>query len=583
MDADDPPEQRDDDNNDLNSDLEFLANAQFSKLMPKDIYMHTSSPKNTAISSLDQELGLDNIWDDSQDDALYDSEDNGVEMEDGIALDETSKEEQLLFDASGDQRMATQKRAMQILINFDPDHRPPKNRPEELQLWLECAAQRDAVMKFQQIVDKARDRKAYDSMSIMQKHVVQWHERIRDAIEIRQKEYLANEDKRVGRKRYGPFLCSLHAEKMAVILAHEAITNVLLLAGKNGKEGVPLIKMAIAIGSAVETEVISQRRIKERFHTTKVSNSNGDDDENDADASAAANTTTIQSQETDQPKTAMDRWKFSASHLKTFMDELQRNDPKMGRSKRAIDYAMRKARQAINTEDGWLKEDIVHVGAALLSILIENSSARIEGAEEPAFRVEKAWSDAKSVSHIIFNDNLRKLFTEDEYLSFAATTTRHTPMIVPPTEWTGPHEGGYRWLEVDLMRTHGSRVQREALQFGDLSQVYEGLNILGRTSWKINEEILDISQHCWDNNIPIGDIPSRTDFEVPLELERPQRIDPEIYSNRESPESKAADEANRKYRESMYKRQRIIQKNMVGWLFPKKELVHLLYSRTITD
>jgi DNA-directed RNA polymerase len=137
-------------------------------------------------------------------------------------------------------------------------------------------------------------------------------------------------------------------------------------------------------------------------------------------------------------------------------------------------------------------------------------------------------------------------------------------MIVPPSDWVGPREGGYRWLQVDLMRTRGSNFQKEALHQGDLPLVFDGLNILGKTAWKINKEILEVSQLCWENNIAIGDIPSRTDHQLPPEPVRPERIAPEIYADTESTAAQAAIAANKTYRESTYKRHKMNQKNMVS-------------------
>ena len=529
----------------LDKEIELLTSSCLSQFMPHSLpeeifYQNGEEPLSQDYdNSLDQELGNDSVWDSSTEEII-----NPVKREQRSTIAN--------FPDGSDQ---TKNSAMEILRNFDDENRPPIEDKEELQLWLECAAQREAVMKYQRLVENARDRKAFDSMSLMQRHVVQWYQDLRDAIEMRQKEYLSNEDSRRARKRYGPFLCSLNPEKMAVITSHEAVTQALLLSGKNGNEGVPLVKLAQFVGAAVETEVISQRRMKERFHGTSPpyeSNKSDDDDNNDTTEASKG------------PKmTAIDHWKFSASHLKMYMDELKRINPNGGKGKRAINYAMRRAKQAMNTDQKWSREDLTHIGAALHSILIENAKVYQNGTEEPAFRVEKKWSkNSKSTSYVVLNDHLSKLFLEDEFLSWAANTTRHKPMIVPPSDWIGPNDGGYRWLKVELMRTHRSNVQREVLEHGDLSLVADGLNILGKTPWQINKKILEVGEHCWENNIPIGDIPSRTDFEVPPEPIRPRRIDEEQYANKESPETQAAMEANRAYRESMYKRQRIHQKNM---------------------
>ena len=43
----------------------------------------------------------------------------------------------------------------------------------------------------------------------------------------------------------------------------------------------------------------------------------------------------------------------------------------------------------------------------------------------------------------------------------------------------------------------------------------DGLNVLGKVPWKINNKVLDAALKCWDDGIVLGDIPSQTDYEVP--------------------------------------------------------------------
>ncbi|KAL3922592.1 MAG: hypothetical protein SGILL_002123 [Bacillariaceae sp.] len=341
-------------------------------------------------------------------------------------------------------------------------------------------------------------------------------------------------------------------------------------ASRSVQSGVPLIKMAKAIGKAVETEVVSQRRIKERYRATlsaavleesddSINNIEEIDDENAND-----NNTSVDSTSTDQEtEIVMDKWAFSASHLKLFWDDLKRMG--MGKNKSSVRYAMRRAKQAMSSGDRWTDDDITHVGAALLSILMEQAMIEENGKKEPAFQIEKRWTKdgKKSVSFVTIHDRLHKIFLEDEYVSWAATTTRHMPMIVPPTKWTGARKGAYRWLEVNLMRTHGSNIQGEALRHADLSDVCDGLDILGKQAWKINNEILEIGQRCWRDNVSIGDIPSRTDFEVPPERSRPSfQFDTSANGQDPDYERKMAD--IQAYRDSVAKRQRIEQKNMVS-------------------
>ncbi len=528
-----PRDQKDDD--EISEEHADSGNYSFNNDdLSEEIYYHN-----------DEDIASNNLH--SQDIGLSDPNEWDIDRDDQV--------QKKPFDSS------TPPSVMEMLRNFDPVQPPPSDDPETLQLWLECYSQRETVLRHQDLLKKARDRKAFESMSLMQRHVVQWFQGLRDAIEIRQKEFLSNQDKRRASNRYGPFLCSLHPDKMAVILSQEAIVQALLNSGKDGKDGIALVKIALAIGAAVETEVVSQRRMKERFHKINWSSSSDEDDIGDD------SDTEKQEGKSEDGEFSMDRWSFSASHLKLFFDDLQRMG--MGKTKRAVQFAMKRAKQAMDSSEMWTTDDLTHLGAALLSILTEHAKVQENGRDEPAFRVEKRWSNhgSKSTSFITIHDRIHKIFLEDEYLSWAANTTRHMPMIVPPTNWTGPNTGGYRWLEVDMMRTHRSNVQKEALQHSDLSIVCDGLNILGKTPWKINKEILKVGEYCWDNDIPIGDIPSRTDLEVPPEPIYPSAAyDPDMYSNKDDPAMKEKIQAMQSYRENTTRYNRVIQKNMVSFV-----------------
>jgi len=96
---------------------------------------------------------------------------------------------------------------------------------------------------------------------------------------------------------------------------------------------------------------------------------------------------------------------------------------------------------------------------------------------------------------------------------------------------------------------------QNALEEADLSTVMDGLNVLGKVPWVINREILKVAQRCWDEGIALGDIPSRTDFELP-----PIPIRPEGDSD-----YKDKDGEFQRYRDALTKYRRIHQKNMVRW------------------
>jgi DNA-directed RNA polymerase N-terminal len=571
----------------LEQDIERFSVSSFSQVLPEEIFYKPEdiiAPDGLkkylgSEDRLSQELGMDSIWDSStlEEGDDQDEDDFLVEEED-YSQDRQQQPHRPMDNATISDETVTsrppkegKKSALEILRNFNVDDQPPSTADlEEYQLWLECAAQREAVLKYQKALDSARNRKDYDSMSFMQKHLVQWYQSLRDTIQARQQEYLSNLDTRTAKNVYGPLLCSLTPEKMAVIASHEAMAHALTQGGINGRNGVPLVSMARAIGEAVETEVITQHRLRERFRSPNNSRSNkASEMQEDGESSSENDNGEEPSHDGGSDQSTkdgtVDKWVFSAGHLKQFMEILKQGDPTFKKNKQSLKLKLRKAQRAVNSSESWSNDDLVHLGVVLLSMLFETAVVRQpNGVDQPAFSLEKRWTKKfKTMSFVMLDAQVSKLFLEDEFVSLAATTTRHTPMILPPTDWVSPDEGGYRWLKVDLMRCHGSHTQLEALKHANLTEVYDGLNALGRTAWKVNQKILDVGQYCWKNNIPIGDIPSRDDFAVPDEPTRPPRIAPEVYADKESPEYKTAIAANKAYREGIYRSRKNYQKNMV--------------------
>jgi DNA-directed RNA polymerase len=93
----------------------------------------------------------------------------------------------------------------------------------------------------------------------------------------------------------------------------------------------------------------------------------------------------------------------------------------------------------------------------------------------------------------------------------------------------------------------------------DLSTVFDGLNVLGRVPWTINPLVLDVAQRCRRDNIPLGDIPSRTIYDVPEKPIKPERTT----DVQDMDGIKAAKAEYRSYKEALAKHHRFNQKNMV--------------------
>jgi hypothetical protein len=471
--------------------VERFAAQCMSQLLPR--YHEYSDFRNAReLSTLDLELGSHedvSTWDDPWEadqvaqEEMIEEEEAGYQTEKDTTTDNESA-------AESNSEFSFQKRkpsGMDLLLEFDPQNPPPTDDPEALQLWLECDAQQEAVQKYQKVIDSARDRKDYSSLSMVQRQVLRWFQPLKDEIASRQKNYILKEGNTNAKaaKRYGPYLCALPPEKLAVIVAHEAIMHALLKSGANGRGGVPFVSMAARIGEAVEEEVLIHRLLHKRFKDGQLrmrededtamfdrSGDSAEDDDTAADGEGAveesfvSTTPNVDSTESNAAADELNsvgathKWAYAPSHLRNYMEEISQNEPN-AKKRRVVSYAIRRARQILEKDEEWSTQDKVQLGAALFQALLEKATIVQDGKEEMAFTYEKRWFQKdKTRSYVSLNEGLYKMVVSDKLQSFGATTTKHKPMILPPKPWTEFNDGGYLWLKVDLMRFHGCNMQK---------------------------------------------------------------------------------------------------------------------------
>ncbi|KAF8537956.1 hypothetical protein BDD12DRAFT_743411 [Trichophaea hybrida] len=99
---------------------------------------------------------------------------------------------------------------------------------------------------------------------------------------------------------------------------------------------------------------------------------------------------------------------------------------------------------------------------------------------------------------------------------------RNLPMLVPPLPWLAWNEGGYYYTRSRVVRTKASKEQdiyvQTASNRGDLDQLFQGLDVLGQTAWKINKRVFDVVLQVWNNGEEFADIPPRdTGLAIPPE------------------------------------------------------------------
>jgi len=180
-----------------------------------------------------------------------------------------------------------------------------------------------------------------------------------------------------------------------------------------------------------------------------------------------------------------------------------------------------------------LKQEI---GKFLLSTLVEVATfthVTENGMkhEKQAFEVEvpkSAASSAVTIRNIRLADAILENISYEHVLQ-EANHIRHYPMLIPPRPWKGPEDGGYFLYPASVLRYYNYEQQMKPLyeQHDQLSLLYESLNVLGETPWRINQDVYNVVKQAWAEGGAVADIPSRSD--LPLPVPGPEGKTPQWY------------------------------------------------------
>ena len=194
---------------------------------------------------------------------------------------------------------------------------------------------------------------------------------------------------------------------------------------------------------------------------------------------------------------------------------------------------LNKAAKGFSEEYVWPPKLLVKVGSVLIDLLLKSARAppnmtlhdvvkARKGEEEvlsyetwvPAFKHEYHQVQKKKYGVVTCLPEVLAVIQTKQAIK-ETMNARYLPMIVPPRKWETPYVGGYLAYRTGVMRTKGSELQRELLKNAQLQQVYDALDILGETPWKINTFVLDTMKDLWSQGGGVLDLPSLTDLTIP--------------------------------------------------------------------
>uniref|UniRef100_A0A2P2MCN7 DNA-directed RNA polymerase n=1 Tax=Rhizophora mucronata TaxID=61149 RepID=A0A2P2MCN7_RHIMU len=359
------------------------------------------------------------------------------------------------------------------------------------QIKMETEAWEEASKEYQELLMDMCEQKLAPNLPYMKSLFLGWFEPLRDAI-VSEQELCRNDIHR----SHAQYFNLLPADMMAVITMHK-LMGLLMSNGQTGD--VRVVQAGCAIGEAIENEA----RIHKFLGKTKKDKSGeGKDPEGEYNAKTDG-----------RDKKAEEKEKLRRK-VNTLMKKQK----------------VHQIRQLVKGQDDsmpWGQEAHVKVGCRLIHLLIETAYIQPPVDQlgdcppeiRPAFMHTLKTVTKESQKHsrrygVIECDPLvcRGLERSARHMVIP-----YMPMLLPPLNWKGYDQGAYLFLPSFVMRTHGSKLQRESIRRAprkQLEPVFEALNTLGNTKWRVNKRVLSIVDRIWANG---GQLAGLVDCEdVPL-------------------------------------------------------------------
>ncbi|XP_002978135.2 DNA-directed RNA polymerase 1B, mitochondrial isoform X2 [Selaginella moellendorffii] len=349
---------------------------------------------------------------------------------------------------------------------------------------LELDAWDAAVREYRKILVEMCRKKLAPNLPFAKSLMVSWFEPVRDEI-AKELKAIEKEEPGEDRSHYGPLLkgAGLTADVLAVITMHRLVA---LMMQDVDSGCIRLANTAVLIGDAVEQEIKIRRALKKRKPKELA-------------------------EEAEPPTPEEEKKEYLKDKLRRAIIERPRN--------------VKEILKSLDPSQPWPSFIQAKLGCRLIDIMMSNSHINVpvsdcpeDGTEiRPAFRhVLKVPKGGllRSYGAIVCDPHLRGRI--DDSAKFIVMP--YMPMLIPPRAWKGYHNGAYLHLRSVIMRTHGSKQQREAVRNtprAQLQQVFRALDTLGAASWKINKEVFEVIEKLWSAGGGIGGLVDRKDVPLP--------------------------------------------------------------------
>lgn len=171
----------------------------------------------------------------------------------------------------------------------------------------------------------------------------------------------------------------------------------------------------------------------------------------------------------------------------------------------------------------WTQEQRCRVGLELIDIVVR-ATKRFRVVSKPMANItDRPRSKVKSMPLVIEAEEelmtwiKRSLDDEELFAPF------FLPTLMPPKPWEGPRDGGY-WTPfvktpfmIRFKAQHEEQRQRAIDEYDaiDMPEVYEALNWLQDTPWRVNQKVFEVFKELWEKGSELAGLPRQEDIPIP--------------------------------------------------------------------
>ena len=194
----------------------------------------------------------------------------------------------------------------------------------------------------------------------------------------------------------------------------------------------------------------------------------------------------------------------------------------------------------------WSAQDMNVLGAKVIEMLIAGSDF---------YTLVDRQIGTKTIKCLEVGEWFAQAWQKQE-AKLISNAVKHLPTIIPPRHWSSPYDGGYygasclqtQLIRLNVLGTEAVKTYTSKLAMVDLGNIYDALNAMQDTPFKINKDILHTLKEIYASGGVLGGVPRTEPFEkLPMlpedatkeEIQEHKKKAVGIYKQEEARKSKA--------------------------------------------